>query len=165
MRNMDTFKQEIQKAIENHYSKVLKSFSDLYGYTLYTDDSLCSIGPVYNRESDIAVSESDEMYDYYKYGAMEWANFEDFGIFSGANGLLVKIMGCDHPDWMEKRRELLVACLAALSDLDECNLFGPKDSGRFIAICIADSDDPIMELSARLLNNSNVYKAYTKAFS
>ena len=162
---MDIFKQELKKAIENHYSKVLKSFSDLYGYTLYTDDSLCSIGPVCNRESDITVPESDEMYDYYKYGAVEWANFEDFGIFDGVNSLLAKIMDCDHPEWMEKRREVLEVCLATLSELEESNLFGPKDSGRFIAICIADSDDPIMEKSARLLNNSNVYKAYAKEFS
>jgi len=162
---MDTFNQELKKAIENHYARVRESFNDLYGYTLYTDDSLCSIGPVCNRESDITVSESDEMYAYYKYGAVEWSNFEGFGTFDGVNNLLTKIMDCDHPEWAERRQEVLEACLSTLSELDKSNLFGPKDSGRFIAICIADSDDPIMEKSAKLLNNSSVYEAYAKEFS
>jgi hypothetical protein len=162
---MDTFKRELRKAIENHYKRVCESFNDLYGYTLYTDDSLCSIGPVCNRESDITVPESDEMYAYYRYGAVEWSNFEDFGIVDDANNLLTKIMGCDHPEWVDRRQEVLEACLITLSELEKSNLFGPKDSGRFVAICIADSDDPIMENSAKLLNCASAFEAYAKEFS
>ncbi|WP_299973852.1 DUF4303 domain-containing protein [uncultured Pseudoteredinibacter sp.] len=162
---MDRFKQELKKAIANHYARVRELYDDLYGYTLYTDGSLCSIGPVCNRESDITVPESDEMYPYYKYSAVGWSNFEDFGIFDGVNSRLAKIMDCDHPEWIERRQEVLEACLCTLSELDKSNLFEPKDSGRFIAICIADSDDPIMKKSAKLLNSSSVYEAYAKEFS
>ena len=162
---MVEFKQELKRAIESHYAKVRESFNDLYGYTLYTDDSLCSIGPVCNRESDITVPATDEMYRYYKYIAVEWANFDDFGIFDGVNSLLANIMDCDHPEWEERRQEVLEICLNTLFELDKNNLFGSKDSGRFIAICIADSNDPIMDRSAKLLNQSSVYEAYAKEFA
>jgi hypothetical protein len=157
---MDTFKKKLKEAIRNHYQKVQELFDDLYGYTLYTDDSLCSIGPVYNRESDISVQETDEMYPYYKYLAVEWAHFEDYDMFSKVNSLLQEIMDCDHPEWQEKREEILEVCLSVLGELDEAGLFGAKESGRFIAICIADSDDSIMERSVKELNNSGIVNAY-----
>ena len=140
------------------------TFEDLYGYSLYTEDGLSSIGPVYNCESDIKVSESDDMYSYYRYGAVEWQHFDDLGEFDDVNNELKTIMGHSKLEFVEKRQEVLDSCLDVLCKLDQEGFFGPKESNRFIVICLSDSSDPIMAKSAEQLNSAEVYHSYEKEF-
>jgi len=162
---MEAFKQKLRSALTNHWSKAKNDFPDLYGYSIYTEDGLSSIAPVFNCESDITVPESDDMYFYYRYGAVEWANFDDFGMFDEVNAELLSIMDCDPPEWAERRGEILEICLNVLSALEHEGMFGSKDSNRFVVICLSDSDDPIMNKSAKELNGEKTYASYAKEFS
>jgi len=162
---MDIFKEKLKKAITTHFTQMKSTYNDLYGYSLYTEDSLTSIGPVCNCDSNITAPESDEMYAYYRYGAVEWEHFEDFGIFDDVNNELSSIMDCEHPKWSERRSSVLNACLDVLYDLEQDGLFGPKESNRFVVICLSDSDDAIMDKSAKLLNSVDIYESYAKEFS
>jgi len=137
----------------------------LYGYALYTEDGLSSIGGVCNTITDVPVSTDDPMYNYYKYGAIEWQHFESYGLFDQVNVVLNEIMNCDDEQWSDKRQQVLHTCLKELVSLDSSGLFGPQESGRFIVICLSDSSDPVMERSARELNTQEVYKHYAEQFA
>ena len=179
MTPLDTFRTLLSDAITKHYTKVNSELDNLYGYCLYTEDTLSNIVCAYNTETDISVSTSDDMYDYYRYGAPEWQHFEDYGMFDEVNRLLAKIMDCyddiegdqneswiDQNDiWVEQRQKVLDACLEELVSLDSSGLFGSQDSGRFVVICLSDSGNPIMDRSAKELNNQEVYKAYSEKFT
>jgi len=162
--NIQIFNTLLREAISKHYAKVKNEFDGLYGYSLYTADDLPGIVAVCNCESDIEVSSSDEMYSYYRYGAIEWQHFDDYGLFDEVNTWLTQFMDCED-EWADRKQQILKACLDELIALDNSGIFGAKDSGRFIAICLTDSDDPIMDHSAKELNSSEVYNAYTKEFS
>jgi len=162
---MVEFREKLRNALIKHYDFIKSKHNDIYAYSLYTDSSLCSIGPVFNCESDLKVQKSEDLYNYYRYGAVEWNHYEDFGIFDEVNNLLIEIMNCDHPEWSERRSKVLENCLEVLCSLENHDFFGPKNSDRFVVICIPDSDDPIMDKSAKLLNSETNYNLYSKEFS
>jgi hypothetical protein len=57
MSMFEELKTALLSATKKHFEalKVEHESSDLYGYSLYTDDSLCSIGPVANTAEKIVV--------------------------------------------------------------------------------------------------------------
>jgi hypothetical protein len=51
-----------------------------------------------------------------------------------------------------------------MDELDADGLFAPKTDERFVGLCLADSDDPIMLESAKRLNTPAVFEAYEAEF-
>jgi hypothetical protein len=154
----------LKLAVRHHYAKLVASVSDIYGYSLYTSDGVHSIGPVANRVSAICVHPSDSLYNYYRFGAVEWSEWDDFGFFDGVNAIVSSLHDDESIDFVVKRDGMLNALLGVLSELEAEGLFGPRTFDRFVVICVADSDMPIMLESARLLNSPDAFAAYCSEF-
>lgn len=89
-----SFYVELKNAIRCHYNELLTRFGvdTIYGYSILTDDCVNSIGPVANEERLIKVNKSDPLYNYYRYGAVEWSEWDDFGMFDEVKKLLRNII-------------------------------------------------------------------------
>jgi hypothetical protein len=153
------FATALKTAIAAQYKKLAAKYPDLYGYALYTTDDLAGLGGVANRESSLTVSPKDKMYNYYRYFAVEW-NERGFGKFDNVNKLLNKLLEGQSDEFSELREDVLNLCLDVLCELEGDGLFGPRTPKRFVAICIADSDDEVMLKSVKRLNSRAVAKAY-----
>lgn len=161
-----TLKSALRSAVEQHYRRLLEKHGveALYGYSLYTDDSVCSIGPVANTKRHIAVTETDPMYNYYRYGPHEWALWEDHGLFDPVNDIVNAIHADRALGFDSKRDGMLQAALMALEEAEADGLFGPRTSARFVALWLSDSADPIMVDAARALNSQDVFDAFSTAY-
>lgn len=155
---------ELTNAITLHYQQLTASVPDIYGYSLFTEDGISSFGPVANRESAIKVAPDDEMYNYYRYLAVEWSEWDDFGLFAGVNAIVDEIHADDSVAFGDKREAVLRLCLDVLRELDSNGLFGARTDDRFVVICLSDSDEEIMMESAELLNTPNAFAAYADEF-
>lgn len=158
----DALKSSLRSATEQHYRLLRQTYSaeELYGYSLYTDDGLCSIGPVANTHSQIAVAATDPMYNYYRYGPHEWSLFDDYGLFDDANELVKAIHADPSLDFGSRCDGMLRAALAALMEAEADGLFGPRTPTRFVALWLSDSAHPIMAESAKALNSEEVFEAF-----
>jgi hypothetical protein len=156
------FKSALRSATEQHYRLLRKTYSaeELYGYSLYTDDGLCSIGPIANTTSRIAVAATDPMYNYYRYGPHEWSMFEDHGLFNDANEMVKAIHADPSLDFRSRCDGMLQAAFAALKEAEADGLFGPRTPTRFVALWLSDSANPIMAEAARALNSQEVFDAF-----
>ena len=85
------FKSALKTATALHYHRLVADITDIYGYALFTEDGLSSIGPVANRESALQKPKSDPMYNYYRYLAVEWSDWDNFGMFDDVNSILTKM--------------------------------------------------------------------------
>jgi hypothetical protein len=174
-------KEELKKAITAHYERLTRTIPDIYGYSLYTHDGVSSMGPVANRTSALKVGPDDKMYNYYRYGAVEWSEWDDFGLFDQVNAILSEMMNDEGKlpeteefdpiaelqqgfEFAEKRGAILRTALEALCELEAGGLFGPRSAERFVVISICDSSDEMMLESAKRLNDDDVYQAYAKEF-
>ncbi len=156
----------LRSATEQHYRLLRETYSaeELYGYSLYTDDTVCSIGPVANTNRKIAVAATDPMYNYYRYGPHEWSLWDDHGLFDPANEI-VKAIHADHSlNFDSKRDGMLQAAFHALKEVEAEGLFGPRSSVRFLALWLSDSADPIMVEAARALNSQDVFKSFSAEY-
>lgn len=157
-------KAELKAALATHCKQLSGSFDDVYGYAVYTDDGVSSLQAVANRTSAISVDPSDGMYNYYRYGAVEWSEQDDFGLFDAVNAVVGQIHDIDSVEFTDKREAMLRTAMDVLCELDAEGLFGPKSDERFVAVCVADSDEPIMLESVERLNTSAVFEAYCAEF-
>jgi len=157
-------KAELKSAITAHYTKLTSEVLDIYGYGIFTDDSVSSLGPVANRESALTVGPLDKMYNCYRYLAVEWSDWEAFGLFDRVNGIVNNLYDDTTLGFAEMRTAILRVCLATLSELETDGLFGPRTDSRFVVICISDSDDDIMMESAKMLNTPAAFQAYSSEF-
>lgn len=91
MHLQKSFYVELKNAIRCHYNELLTRFGvdTIYGYSIYCVNS---IGPVANEERLIKVNKSDPLYNYYRYGAVEWSEWDDFGMFDEVKKLLRNII-------------------------------------------------------------------------
>ena len=103
MQLQERFYVELKNAIRCHYNELITrcGVDTIYGYAILTDDCVSSIGPVANKERLIKVNKSDPLYNYYRYGAVEWSEWDDFGMFDEANNLSL----------MKKIAQRLLRCL------------------------------------------------------
>jgi len=94
MHLQKSFYVELKNAIRCHYNELLTrcGVDTIYGYSILTDDCVNSIGPVANEERLIKVNKSDPLYNYYRYGAVEWSEWDDFGMFDEVKKLLRNII-------------------------------------------------------------------------
>ncbi|MCM2369478.1 DUF4303 domain-containing protein [Aporhodopirellula aestuarii] len=157
-------KAELKTAIAAHYKQLKDSFNDVYGYAVYTDDGVSSISAVANRTSAISADPSDRMYNYYRYGAVEWSEQDDFGLFDAVNDIVGQIQDIDSVEFADKRNAMLRAAMEVMCELDAEGVFGPKSDERFVAVCVTDSDEPIMLESVERLNTPAVFEAYRSEF-
>lgn len=160
--SFEDLQSALKKATQEHYHWYIHQYpgEDYYGYSLYTDDGVSSIGPVATRGSALSVGPEDPLYSYYKYGPHEWSEWSDRGLFDEANALLKVLYTENQHDFPGFRKAALEAALNVLKELEAEGLFGPRDSHRFIVLWLSDSGDPIMGRAAQELNNSQVYDAY-----
>ncbi len=156
------FKSALRSATEQHYRLLRQTYSaeELYGYSLYTDDGLCSIGPVANTSSKITVATTDPMYNYYRYGPHEWSLWEDYGLFDVANEILNSIHADKSLDFSTRCDGMLQAAFAALTEAEFEGLFGPRTPTRFVTLWLSDSANPIMARSAKALNSQQVFDSF-----
>ncbi len=161
---LDRLKTELSSALTSHYQKLTSGVPDVYGYALYSNDDISSLGPVANRESAIEVGPDNKMYNYYRYLAVEWSEWDDFGLFDDVNKIVAEIHADDVIEFSDKREAVLRVCLKVMCDLEAGGLFGPQTDERFVVICLADSDDDIMMKSAELLNSPSTFAAYSGEF-
>lgn len=117
-----------------------------------------------NRTSAISIDSSDRMYNYYRYGAVEWSEQDDFGLFEAVNAVVGRIHELDGAEFANKREAMLRTAMDVLCELDAEGTFGPKSDERFVAICVADSDEPIMLESVERLNTPAVLQAFRTEF-
>ncbi|MHC1686080.1 MAG: DUF4303 domain-containing protein [Clostridiaceae bacterium] len=165
-KSLKKYKEELKIAITNHYKLLNEKFGQdtVYGYSLYTDDDICSIGPVANRVSDITVSNNDEMYIYYKYSPDEWELWDDFELFDNANKIIKELYNRDDIEFIQYKESILDVTLEAIQELDDSGLFGIKNDARYLVIWISDSANEIMDISAKQLNTARVYEEYASEF-
>ncbi len=157
---------ELKNAIRCHYNELITrcGVDTIYGYSLLTDDCVTSIGPVANKERLIKVNKSDPLYNYYRYGAVEWSEWDDFGMFDEVNKIIKKYHETVEDDFNMGVNTLLKESLNVLMELESEGLFGDRNDNRFIVICVADSSNEIMIESARLLNTLKIYEEYASEF-
>ena len=157
---LSQFKSALKTATASHYKRLVADITDIYGYALFTEDGLSSVVPVANRESALKMPKSDPMYNCYRYLAVEWSDWDDFGMFDDVNAILTKM----HDDSPTELAGVLPTCLDVLAELDDQGAFGQRTDDRFIVICLSDSDDEIMMESARRLNTQTAFAAYAGEF-
>jgi len=151
----------IEEALVEHWNLSVQKYDDIYGYVLYTTGDLSSIFPVYNRETDLKRDKNDASYNYYRYVAVEWQNFDETNIFETTNKSIQKILESSNDDqWGQARDNILEVALTAIKNAENSGLFGERRDGKFIGICIADSDDKIMEASSIALNTPTTHALY-----
>jgi antitoxin component HigA of HigAB toxin-antitoxin module len=100
-------------------------------------------------QSDVArqtqIPRSTNLGDYYyRLLAVEWSEWDDFGLFATVNEIVSQLHDDESSDFAAKREGILQICLKVLRDLEHEGLFGPRTDQRFLAICLSDSDDEIM---------------------
>ena len=164
---LQKFYVELKNAIRCHYNELLTrcGVDTIYGYSILTDDCVNSIGPVANKERLIKVNKSDPLYNYYRYGAVEWSEWNDFGMFDEVNKIIKKYHNIVEDDFNIRVHTLLKETLNVLMELESEGLFGDRDDNRFIVICVTDSSNEIMIESARLLNTLKTYEEYASEFA
>ena len=161
---LSRLKAELKAALTAHYRILTDTVPDIYGYSLFTEDGVSSLGAVANRRSALTLDPSDDMYNYYRYLAVEWSEWDDFGLFDSVNPIVNELHEDKTVDFPMKRAAILRLCLDVMCELDTAGLFGPRTDERFVVICLSDSDDQIMMESAKLLNTPKAFEAYSGEF-
>lgn len=159
--------------VRNHVARLESGF---YGYALLPWDMSTQLAPptlsaVVNREQDIDPENRED--DYYRFGVDEWATWEHDG-FSGSARELANLYDgftAGHekdPDDFEFDEEEIAfqtrfysAHLEALLRLRNEGVF---EDDTFLVIWVTDSDDDIMNKSAKLLNSPATYERFAAQF-
>ncbi|MFB7121820.1 DUF4303 domain-containing protein [Bacillus tropicus] len=167
MQLQESLYVELKNAIRCHYNELITRcvVDTIYGYSILTDDGVNSIGPVANKERLIKVDNSDPLYNYYRYGAVEWSEWDDFGMFDEVNKIIKKYHETVEDDFNMRVNTLLKELLNVIIELESEGLFGDRNDNRFIVICVTDSSNEIMIESARLLNTLKIYEEYASEFA
>lgn len=162
----EELKNELKSATTKHLEALKAQYrsSDLYGYSLYTDDDFCSIGPVANTVDAIPVTQQDPDYGYYKYGPHEWAIFEHHGLFDSVNKIVKDIHDNAGLPFESRRAAMLQVAMQVLVELEGSGIFGARTPSRYVVLWLSDSSDPIMSTSAEALNSPEVFSAYLQAY-
>lgn len=162
--NFPEFKALLKAATRAHYERYVAAHpgEDFYGYSLYSNDDVSSIGPVATRGSAMAVDRSDPMWSYYRFGPHEWNDWDDFGLFVDVNQALKGL--CDSLDFDSFRSQSLEVSFEVLRELQADGLFGPKSENRYVVLWLSDSADPIMDRAAKELNCPSIYAAFSTEY-
>jgi hypothetical protein len=160
-----TLKMLLVAATREHYQRYRNAHLEeaYYGYSLYTNDDVSSIGPVATVESSVTSQLSDPLDAAYRYGPHQWGHFDDFGLFDDVNKALKSLYASF--EFSVYRKLSLEAAFQALRELEADGLFGPRSDNRFVVLWVADSADPIMEVAAEALNSPAIFEAYSDEYA
>lgn len=104
-------------------------------------------------------------YIYYRLSPDEWSDWDDFGMFDQVNRIINQY-GQDMEEHFSKfKKEVLGQALQALLELEAEGLFGPKNDQRFLVVWLSDSNDEIINTSAKKLISKKVYEVYASEFA
>lgn len=136
----------------------------IYGYFILIDDCVNSIGLVVNKERLIKVNKLDFLYNYYRYGVVEWSEWNDFGMFDEVNKIIKKYYNIVEDDFNIWVYILLKEMLNVLMEFELEGLFGDRDDNWFIVICVIDLLNEIMIELVWLFNIFKIYEEYVLEF-
>lgn len=166
MPDYPAFKSLLREAITRHFAALVVELKDdpCFGYSLYTSDDVSSIGPVAVRASALATVAGDSMGVYYRFSPDEWSEWEDFGFFEEVNQLIRQLSA--QPRYLRViAPKLLGACADVLGELKDSGAFACCGDDLFLVVWISDSDNKIMESSAKKLNSREMFRAFAAEFT
>lgn len=166
MSTFDDLKTALKGATLEHYQRYVEKYPNesYYGYSLYTDDDVSSIGPVATRASAIRVGPEDELYVCHRYGPNEWPDFDDFGLFGEVNAILKDLYGNRFVSFSRYKKKSLEAAFDVLQELEADGIFGPRSDNRYVVLWLSDSNNPIMDRAVKEFNSPNILAAYIKEY-
>ncbi|HWA27997.1 MAG TPA: DUF4303 domain-containing protein [Lacunisphaera sp.] len=133
-------------------------------YCLYTNDDVCSIGPVANRASALKARSGDELYNYYRFSADEWSDWEDYGAFLAVNAWISQ--HAKRKDYFEcVAPKLLSICIDALAEQKAAGVFAANPDQQFLAVWVSDSSSSLVQESVARLNSPEIYRAFALEFA
>lgn len=162
--------------IQRHVCELRSSGDSFYGYAALPGDYCTQPNPAslvvaFNRESDLAAEHSNE--PYYRYSVDEWQNYVRDG-FENTNSALESQLSefkklhtrAEDSYQLDKHEIAFIAktnraVLKALMELKTNRTFA---DGTYLIIWFSDSEDEIMNESARALNTAQIYEQYASEF-
>ncbi|EAO52528.1 hypothetical protein RBTH_01814 [Bacillus thuringiensis serovar israelensis ATCC 35646] len=168
MHLQKSFYVELKNAIRCHYNELLTrcGVDTIYGYSILTDDCVNSIGPVANEERLIKVNKSDPLYNYYRYGAVEWSEWDDFGMFDEVKKIIKKYHNIVEDDFNIRVNTLLKELVMCLWNLNQKDCLEIERIIDLLSFCYPDFFvRKSMIVSARLLNTLKTYEEYASEFA
>lgn len=166
MPTFDDFKAALTSATQEHYRRYVEKYPNesYYGYSLYTDDDVSSIGPVATRSSAIRVGPENEMFVCYRYGPHEWPDWDDFGLFADVNRILKELYSNKFLGFSRYKKKSLEIAFSVLKELESDGFFGPRNGNRYVVLWLSDSIDPIMDKAVKELNSADIWTAYASEY-
>ncbi|MCA9191348.1 MAG: DUF4303 domain-containing protein [Planctomycetales bacterium] len=171
---LDSDAPELEAAVVADIQRIVRGLQSsgdtFYGYAVLPGDYITQPNPAshvvaFNRESDLAVSHSEE--PYYRYCVCEWQNYVHNG-FNDSNSILESQLrtfkerhsraeGSYQLDeheiaYVAKINRAILVALVALKQN------GSFDDGTYMIIWYSDSDAEIMNQSAKTLNSARITK-------
>jgi hypothetical protein len=162
--------------IQRHVCELRSSGNSFYGYAALPGDygtqpSPASLVVAFNHESDLAAEHSNE--PYYRYSVDEWQNYVHDG-FDNANSALESQLSefkklHTRAEGSYQLDEYEIAFIAktnraVLKALMKLKQNGTFTDGTYLIIWFSDSEDEIVNESARALNTDQIYEQYASEF-
>lgn len=154
--------------IERHVASLRQTGVEFYGYAALPPDYYTAFDPTtiavaFNCESDLEDSKRGE--PYYRYSVDEWQNYMHDG-FDAVNSELKALLTAtqssnDDPIDDTFVNSVYQTVLDAMQTLRNDHTF---DDVPYLVVWLSDSDDSILNRSAKLLNSSDVYAAFASEF-
>ena len=85
-------------------------------------------------------------------------------MFEEVNKIIAKSYDDMEENFYEFKQGVFNVSLQAMKELEQEGLFGPKTDERFLVIWVSDSNDEIINISAKQLNTQRVYKEFASEF-
>lgn len=162
--------------IDKHVAMLAETGREFYGYALVPGEfhDMHGVVVVTNRESDIKVPISDNLYRYHRFSVDEWTSWERDEL-GNTNSVLVeanKRFQSQHSREHDSFQmdECGVAFVSGVSEslvkgfeaAKKAGAFG--DTEKFLVVWFSDSDAPIMSASVKRLNSATVAAEFAVEF-
>jgi phage/plasmid-associated DNA primase len=85
-------------------------------------------------------------------------------MFEEVNRIISKYDEELEEEFVKFKKDILNTLLQAMKELEYEGLSGTKTDERFLVIWLSDSDDEIINISAKQLNTQKVYKEFASEF-
>lgn len=162
--------------VQRHIATLRSKGDTFYGYAVLPGDYCTQPNPAslvvaFNRETDIAPENLEQ--PYYRYSVDEWQNYVHDGFDDTNSQLESHLAGFKelhtraNDSYLLDEYEIAFvektnrAILDAMLELKRNGTFG---NDTFLIIWFSDSDDEIMNVSAKTLNEAQVYEQYASEF-
>ncbi len=154
--------------ITRHVGSLRQSGIAFYGYAVlppdyYTQFDPTTIAVAFNREPDVEPINRDQA--YYRYSVDEWNNYVHDG-FDAVNRELQMLLMASRPSLDDPIDNVFVESVyqAILDAMLTLRGEGVFDDHTFLVVWLSDSDNGIMNRSARMLNPRHVFAEFASEF-